>query len=201
MSNSNRNGDNTVISRADCFRNERVPETPTSQYLSSRVTKPVRRVFGGNEEKRRSQWPELTVVVPLLEILRQSRYFLAGQEVVPLDWRQGVGQGLGRGQVPGRAGQVEGRVAAEVPQRRVRTCQDQPAHYPRLPRQHGQVQRGLAVVVQYVQQAGMRRHADQAERSLQEPLDDRDVQLPGKGKREVKLGRSEPSSARTPGTR
>lgn len=75
---------------------------------------------------------------------------------------------------------MEGRVTAEVSQGRVRAGQDQAPYDRRLMRKHRQVQGRLAVVVQDVQQAGVRRHLDQTERGLHEALHDRDVQLPAK---------------------
>lgn len=78
----------------------------------------------GETEKNRAINRSITIVIPLFEILRQSRYFLSGKKIIPLDRRQGIGERLCRSEITGSAGQVEGRVSTKVPQCRICTCQN-----------------------------------------------------------------------------
>lgn len=77
---------------------------------------------------------------------------------------------------------MESGVSPKVPESRIRAGENETSGDSRLSGEDGEVQGRLAVVVEDVQQAWVRRHPYQTESRLQEALDYRDVQLSGKSK-------------------
>lgn len=92
-----------------------------------------------------------TVIVTLLQILRQCGHIPSRRQLVPLDRRQGVSEGLGARDVAVRTSQMKRRVAAEIPEGRISARQDQTSDDHRLMRQCSQMQRRLPVVIKNVQ--------------------------------------------------